>query len=45
MTTDPFFRMAVEDVFSIKGCDTVITGKIESGILKVGEGTLHPAQS
>ncbi len=37
MTTDPFFRMTVEDVFSIKGRGTVITGKIESGTLKVGD--------
>lgn len=37
MTTDPFFRMTVEDVFSIKGRGTVLTGKIESGTLKVGD--------
>lgn len=37
MTTDPFFRMTVEDVFSIKGRGTVVTGKIESGTIKVGD--------
>jgi elongation factor Tu len=29
--------MSVEDVFSIKGRGTVVTGKIETGIVKVGE--------
>ena len=37
MTTDPFFRMTVEDVFSIKGRGTVVTGKIEAGTLRVGD--------
>jgi len=37
MTTDPFFRMIVEDVFSIARRGTVVTGKIESGTLKVGD--------
>jgi elongation factor Tu len=37
MSTDPFFRMTVEDVFSIKGRGTVVTGKVESGTLKVGD--------
>jgi elongation factor Tu len=37
MTTDPLFRMTVEDVFSIKGRGTVATGKIESGTLRVGD--------
>jgi elongation factor Tu len=37
MTTDPFFRMTVEDVFSIAKRGTVVTGKIESGTLKVGD--------
>ncbi|MES2791845.1 MAG: elongation factor Tu [Planctomycetota bacterium] len=35
--TDKPFLMAVEDVFSIKGRGTVATGRIESGIVKVGE--------
>jgi elongation factor Tu len=29
--------MPVEDVFSIEGRGTVVTGKIERGIIKVGE--------
>jgi len=37
MPTDPFFRMTVEDVFSIKGRGTVVTGKIETGTVKVGD--------
>ena len=35
--TDKPFLMAVEDVFSIKGRGTVATGRIEQGIVKVGE--------
>ena len=35
-TEKPFF-MAVEDVFSIKGRGTVVTGRIDRGIIKVGE--------
>jgi elongation factor Tu len=31
------FMMSVEDVFSIKGRGTVATGRIERGIIKVGE--------
>ena len=34
---DKPFLMAVEDVFSIKGRGTVATGRIERGIIKVGE--------
>jgi elongation factor Tu len=34
---DKDFLMSVEDVFSIKGRGTVVTGKIETGIVKVGE--------
>ena len=37
MTTDPAFRMTVQDVFSIKGRGTVVTGRIESGTLTVGD--------
>jgi elongation factor Tu len=29
--------MPIEDVFSIKGRGTVVTGKIETGIVKVGD--------
>ena len=35
--TDKPFLMPIEDVFSIKGRGTVVTGKIETGIIKVGE--------
>src|SRR2546421_3752525 len=35
--TDKPFLMPVEDVFGIKGRGTVATGRIERGIIKVGE--------
>jgi elongation factor Tu len=35
--TDKPFAMAIEDVFSIKGRGTVVTGRIDRGIIKVGE--------
>ena len=35
--TDKDFLMPVEDVFSIAGRGTVVTGRIERGIIKVGE--------
>ncbi|MBX3372845.1 MAG: elongation factor Tu [Phycisphaeraceae bacterium] len=35
--TDKPFLMPVEDVFSIKGRGTVVTGRIERGTIKVGE--------
>lgn len=35
--TDKPFLMPVEDIFSIEGRGTVVTGKIERGIVKVGE--------
>jgi elongation factor Tu len=34
---DKPFIMPVEDVFSIKGRGTVVTGKIEQGVIKVGD--------
>jgi elongation factor Tu len=34
---DKPFLMPVEDVFSIEGRGTVVTGRIETGIIKVGE--------
>ena len=34
---DKPFLMPVEDVFSIKGRGTVVTGKIEQGVIKVGD--------
>ena len=35
--TDKPFIMPVEDVFSIQGRGTVVTGRIEAGIIKIGE--------
>ena len=35
--TDKPFMMPVEDVFSIKGRGTVVTGRVERGQIKVGE--------
>ena len=34
---DKPFSMYIEDVFSIKGRGTVVTGRIETGVIKVGE--------
>ncbi len=35
--TDKPFLMAIEDVFSIKGRGTVVTGRIERGVINVGD--------
>jgi elongation factor Tu len=35
--TDKPFQMPIEDVFSISGRGTVVTGRIERGIIKVGD--------
>ena len=35
--TDKPFLMPVEDVFSIEGRGTVVTGRVETGVVKVGE--------
>jgi len=35
--SDKPFLMAIEDVFSIEGRGTVVTGRIEKGVIKVGE--------
>ena len=35
--TEKPFLMPVEDVFGIKGRGTVVTGRIERGVVKVGE--------
>jgi elongation factor Tu len=35
--TDQAFLMPIEDVFSIEGRGTVVTGRVERGIIKVGE--------
>jgi len=43
------FMMAIEDVFSISGRGTVVTGRIDRGIIKVGETVeiigIHPTTS
>ena len=46
---DKPFLMPVEDVFSIKGRGTVVTGRIERGMVKVGDeveivGFTRPAE-
>jgi len=35
--TEKPFLMPIEDVFSIKGRGTVVTGRVERGVIKVGE--------
>jgi elongation factor Tu len=35
--TDKPFLMPIEDVFSISGRGTVVTGRVEKGVIKVGE--------
>ena len=40
MDTDPLFHMVVEDVFSIAKRGTVVTGKIDTGTLKLGDAIL-----
>ena len=35
--TDKAFLMPIEDIFSIEGRGTVVTGRIERGIVKIGE--------
>ena len=37
MPIDRPFLMPIEDVFSISGRGTVVTGRVERGIVKVGE--------
>src|SRR3546814_7936807 len=36
-SSDLPFMMPIEDVFSISGRGTVVTGRVETGIIKVGE--------
>ncbi len=40
MPTDPSFRMVVDDVFSIAGRGTVVTGKVEAGTIRAGDEVL-----
>ena len=39
---DKPFLMPVEDVFSITGRGTVATGRVETGIVKVGDESSNP---
>ncbi|MEG2724278.1 MAG: elongation factor Tu, partial [Kiritimatiellia bacterium] len=45
---DQAFLLPIEDVFSIEGRGTVVTGRVERGIIKVGEDVeiigIHPTQ-
>ena len=45
MTTDPFFRLIVEDVFGIVKRGTVVTGKIEAGTLKAVDQVMLRSKS
>jgi|SoiMethySBSTD1v2_1073268.scaffolds.fasta_scaffold3120491_1 elongation factor Tu len=37
MASDPFFKMVVDDVFTIDGRGLVATGRVERGTLRVGD--------
>jgi elongation factor Tu len=37
MASDPSFRMTIDDVFMIRGRGTVVTGRIASGTIRVGD--------
>jgi len=37
MSSNPLFQMTIEDVFSIRGRGTVVTGTIERGSVRVGD--------
>lgn len=43
-SNDSVFSMQIEDVFSIKGRGTVVTGKIDSGTIKLGDEVLIQSQ-
>jgi elongation factor Tu len=45
MTTDPTFHMIIEDIFNIRNLGLVVTGKIETGTLKVGDQVTIKAQA
>jgi elongation factor Tu len=44
MTTDPLFRLTIQDVFSIRGRGTVVTGTIESGSIRPGDTVSYRRQ-
>jgi len=37
MSSDPTFKMIAQEVFSIKGRGTVVSGQVESGTVSVGD--------
>lgn len=37
MTSHTFFRLTIEDVFTIPGRGTVLTGRVERGTINVGD--------
>ena len=39
------FLLPIEDVFSIAGRGTVVTGRVERGIIKVGEEDVYKRQA
>jgi len=45
MSTDPTFRMTVQEIFSIRSRGTVVTGQIEYGTITVGDEILIQSQS
>jgi elongation factor Tu len=45
MGTDPSFCLAVQDVFTLKGRGTVVTGRVESGAVKVGDEVYFKGQA
>lgn len=44
-STDPSFRMIIEDVFTIVSRGTAVVGRIEHGILKVGDKVILKGQN
>jgi elongation factor Tu len=42
---DQPFLMPIEDVFSISGRGTVVTGRVERGVVKVGEESRSSASA
>jgi len=40
MSADPTFRMTVQEIFSIRGRGTVISGQIENGTVTIGDEIL-----
>jgi elongation factor Tu len=45
MPTDPLLHMVIEDVFSIRGRGTVVTGRIDKGTLRPGDSIVLRGRS